>query len=81
MYAYFGGVSSFRPILPVTGFVQLVAGIALDVYWLARHGLETAESINRLIAIIVLGRYAVLYRNELRTGSQLKQKQGKTQSK
>jgi len=75
MYAYFGGVSFFRPILPVTGYAQLAACIALDIYWLAGHGLETDESTNRLITILLLGRYAVLFTNELRTGSQQKQPQ------
>ncbi|EXJ87246.1 hypothetical protein A1O3_04205 [Capronia epimyces CBS 606.96] len=30
MYAYFGGVSVFRPILPLTGWLRLGAAISLD---------------------------------------------------
>jgi hypothetical protein len=31
MYAYFGGASLLRPILPVTGTLQLVVGIVVDL--------------------------------------------------
>lgn len=32
MYAYFGGIASFRSVLPFTGCLQLVLGIAEDLY-------------------------------------------------
>ena len=72
MYAYFGGVSSFRPILPVTGWLQLAAGIGLDVYWLAVNGRELPESTNRAISVLLLTRYAMLFYEELKTGNQQK---------
>ncbi|KAJ0414722.1 hypothetical protein BJY00DRAFT_294609 [Aspergillus carlsbadensis] len=31
MYAYFGGASVLRPVLPLTGTLQLLVGIAVDV--------------------------------------------------
>ena len=72
MYGYFGGVGLFRPILPVTGWVQLVAGIAVDVYWLATHGSERegTEARNRVICVLLLARFAMLFYEELRVGSQ-----------
>lgn len=72
MYAYFGGVSIFRPILPVTGWLQLVAGISFDVYWLATNGREAPEATNRAIGVLLLTRYAMLFYQELKTGSQQK---------
>ncbi|KIX07862.1 uncharacterized protein Z518_02516 [Rhinocladiella mackenziei CBS 650.93] len=72
MYAYFGGVSFFRPILPVTGWLQLIAGIGFDVYWLAINGRDAPESRNRAISVLLLTRYAMLFYDELKTGSQQK---------
>ncbi|KAL6253347.1 hypothetical protein RBB50_001070 [Rhinocladiella similis] len=72
MYAYFGGVSAFRPILPLTGWLQLGAGIAFDVRYLVLNGQKAPESRNRSIAILLLTRYAMLFYEELRGGSQQK---------
>jgi hypothetical protein len=74
MYAYFGGVSVFRPILPITGWVQLGGGIAFDVFYLAKNGLQASESFNRSVAILLLTGYVVLFYQELRAGSQQKSK-------
>ncbi|KIW19272.1 hypothetical protein PV08_03566 [Exophiala spinifera] len=79
MYAYFGGVSAFRPILPVTGWLQLAAGIALDARYLVLNGMKAPESRNRSIAILLLTRYAMLFYEELRGGSQ--QKSNKAEKK
>ncbi|KIX94803.1 uncharacterized protein Z520_09493 [Fonsecaea multimorphosa CBS 102226] len=69
MYAYFGGVSSFRPILHVTGWVQLIAGIGLDIYYFATHGKEAPEVTNRAISLVILTRYAMLYYEEIKAGN------------
>ena len=71
MYSYFGGFSSFRPILPFTGWLQLGAGIALDVYYCATQGREAPETTNRAISIMLLTRYAMLFYEEL-TGSSVR---------
>lgn len=74
MYAYFGGLSAFRPILPITGWVQLVGGIALDVFYLASNGWEGPESFNRSAAVVLLTGYSLLFYRELLAGSQQKSK-------
>ena len=67
MYSYFGGVSSFRPVLPLTGWLQLGAGIAPDIYYIVTQGQpEAAESKNRAISIMLLARYAMLFYEELK---------------
>ncbi|KAK5047778.1 hypothetical protein LTR84_006443 [Exophiala bonariae] len=69
LYAYLGGVGLFRPILPVTGWLQLVAGIAVDVLWLFQNGKsENPEATNRLISVLLLTRYAMLYYEHLKKG-------------
>lgn len=69
MYAYLGGVGLFRPILPFTGWLQLVAGIAVDVFWLSQNAkTENPEATNRLISVLLLTRYAMLYYEELNKG-------------
>jgi hypothetical protein len=69
MYGYFGGVKVFRPILPVTGWVQLIAGIGLDVFWLSQNR-DAPEATNRAVSVLLLTRYAMLFYQELKTGSQ-----------
>jgi hypothetical protein len=71
MYSYFGGVSAFRPILPYTGWLQLGAGIALDVYYCVTQGREAPETTNRAVSIMLLTRYAMLFYEELK-GSKAK---------
>lgn len=66
MYAYFGGVGLFRPILPVTGWIQLAAGIAVDVFYCVSEGKEAPETRNRAIGIMILARYAMLFYEELK---------------
>ncbi|KIW84968.1 hypothetical protein Z517_00356 [Fonsecaea pedrosoi CBS 271.37] len=68
MYAYFGGVRAFRPVLRVTGWAQLVGGIGLDVYYLVSHGRGAPEARNRALSIMILTRYAMLYYEEIKTG-------------
>ncbi|KAJ9645595.1 hypothetical protein H2204_001176 [Knufia peltigerae] len=72
MYAYFGGMSAFRPVLPITGWLQLAGGIALDVRYLILNSQKAPESANRAIAVLLLTRYAMLFHEELKGGSQQK---------
>lgn len=66
LYSYLAGVSAFRPILPLTGWLQLGAGIALDVYYCATKGREAPESTNRAISVMLMTRYAMLFYEELK---------------
>ncbi len=43
MYAYFGGFSRVRPVLPWTGSLQLVVGISVDI-WVARNKMQSGAS-------------------------------------
>ena len=73
MYGYFGGVTSLRIVLPYTGYLQLILGIALDgLFFLKGNGGQDQESTGCAVAIILLLRYAQLFTEELRTGSQQK---------
>lgn len=82
LYGYFGGVAVFRRILPVTGWVQLVVGIGVDVFWLSQNWKnENPEATNRLISVLLLTRYAMLFYEELRTGRQQKQEALKLEAK
>lgn len=75
MYAYFGGVSVFRRILPWTGALQLMGGILLDLVWLRRFGeLGGSEVWCRGVGVLLLSIYAVLFVQELREGSAQKKK-------
>jgi hypothetical protein len=74
MYAYFGGASWFRRVLPVTGWLQLVVGIGVDAYRLvtAEGGREDPGVFSGAVSILLLTRYAMLFQEELRRGSQQK---------
>jgi len=69
MYSYFAGASEFRSILHVTGWVQLFAGIGLDIYYFATHGPEHPEVTNRAISLVIMTRYAMLYYDERKGGN------------
>jgi hypothetical protein len=45
MYAFFGGVSFLQPILPITGSIQLLFGLGMDIRLLARKIVSGAEPI------------------------------------
>ncbi|EXJ61871.1 hypothetical protein A1O7_02301 [Cladophialophora yegresii CBS 114405] len=81
MYSYFGGVSSFRSILPLTGWMQIGAGIALDVYYCATQGREAPEAKNRAISIMLLARYAMLFYEELKGSNAKRKKEEKIEQK
>ncbi|KAJ9616600.1 hypothetical protein H2200_000319 [Cladophialophora chaetospira] len=77
MYSYFAGVASLRPILPLTGWLQLGAGIALDVYYCATKGRDAPESTNRAISVMLMTRYAMLFYEELKGSSAKKAEMAK----
>lgn len=72
MYAYFGGAAIFSDILPWTGTLQLAVGIAVEVYviWMGCAG-EGSLWAN-LLAVGLLGGYAVLFSGDLRERSKEK---------
>jgi hypothetical protein len=69
MYAYFGGITAFRPVLPWTGYAQLIAGIAVDMAHLLRLGTSSKgeELLGRLVSVLLLSSYAWLFTEELMT--------------
>ncbi|KAF3403361.1 hypothetical protein DPV78_004422 [Talaromyces pinophilus] len=71
MYAFFGGAGFFRPILPWTGVLQLVAGVATELgilwirwdFWRIR---DIPDSIlPNIIAVCLLSIYLVLFARDL----------------
>ncbi|EGC49401.1 conserved hypothetical protein [Histoplasma capsulatum var. duboisii H88] len=66
MYAYFGGVASFRPILPFTGFLQLMVGLvgeAVIVHTKNNSKLVGEEVVlwPHIVSTALLGMYFVLF--------------------
>ena len=75
MYAFYGGwIQWVQPFLPVTGYAQLVLGIAWDLMWLRKHGAGSEEGTNRAICVLLLARYAMLYTQQLRDQRQAAKK-------
>ena len=82
MYAFFGGLGSWLGTVKLyTGWLQLILGIAVDALWMYRTKagnelgpaagvleIKEDEATNRAIAILFLGRYAMLYWDELKKG-------------
>lgn len=67
MYAYFGGMLSFRSVLPVTGCMQLVLGIAGEFYIIWSKLIDSSGLIWPHIASVgLLMTYLTLYVEELR---------------
>lgn len=66
MYAYFGGVAWVRPVLPLTGTVQLVVGIMVEC-WILKEKLVKGESdmMPNWIAAGILSAYLVLNTRDL----------------
>jgi hypothetical protein len=66
MYAYFGGLVSFRSILPFTGCLQLVLGVAGEFYiiW-AKLSDKNGPSWPNLASAGLLTTYLTLYIEEL----------------
>ncbi|KAL3439856.1 hypothetical protein BJX65DRAFT_315349 [Aspergillus insuetus] len=71
MYAYFGGASVLRPILPVTGTLQLLVGIAVDLVvgcrrYRAGDAGGDGASWTYFASAGLLGAYFVLHLRDLR---------------
>ncbi|OAP64339.1 hypothetical protein AYL99_00311 [Fonsecaea erecta] len=66
MYGYFGGVSSFRPVMRVTGWVQLAVGIGLDLHYFVTQGADAPEAKSRAISFVLMSRYAMLHYAEIK---------------
>jgi hypothetical protein len=66
MYVYFGGATLFSDLLPWTGALQLAVGMFVELYifWTrcAGEGVLWAN----LLAVGLLGGYAVLFAGDLR---------------
>ncbi|KAH8890477.1 hypothetical protein GQ53DRAFT_747510 [Thozetella sp. PMI_491] len=70
MYAYFGGWSYVRPILPWTGTLQLVVGIAADIALIMRKRETSLEPTwPNVFSGVILGTYLVLSTRELLQGA------------
>ncbi|KLJ10778.1 hypothetical protein EMPG_13856 [Blastomyces silverae] len=70
MYAYFGGVAHFRPILPFTGFLQLVVGLAGEgvLVYTKSNSKSADEQVviwPHVVSLALLGMYFVLFALEL----------------
>lgn len=65
MYAYFGGWSVFSPLLPWTGYFQLIVGMVGEVYLLSDRcgGLE--EKWPHCVGLTIYACYAVLFYGEV----------------
>lgn len=70
MYAYFGGAGVFRPILPWTGGIQLVVGIAKEVELI--WGKKSNGILPNIIAAGILSMYLVLFTRDLRVRTEQK---------
>ncbi|UNI18147.1 hypothetical protein JDV02_004435 [Purpureocillium takamizusanense] len=67
MYAYFGGAAAVRSALPVTGTLQLVAGIAGEALILTRKTMHDEEPLwPNVLTLGLLGSYLVLWIRDLR---------------
>jgi hypothetical protein len=70
MYAYFGGASVLRPILPVTGTLQLLVGISVDLvvgFWKCRSSDDGGDVCWPYFASAgLVGVYFVLHVRDLR---------------
>jgi len=68
MYAYFGGVSSFRAILPFTGYLQLLVGITGEmlIIYSKTNNSQPEPVWPNIVSAGLLGTYFVLFTRELR---------------
>jgi hypothetical protein len=67
MYAYFGGILSLRSVLPVTGCMQLLLGIAGELYIIWTKLIETGGPLwPNMASTGLLMTYLTLYVEELR---------------
>lgn len=65
MYSFFGGATWVRPALPWTGALQLLMGIATDV-WVGRGKMERGEKVwPNIVGGGILATYFVLFLRDL----------------
>ncbi|OAQ92351.1 NADPH2:quinone reductase [Purpureocillium lilacinum] len=70
MYAYFGGAAALRSALPVTGTLQLVAGIAGEAWMLTRKTMHDEVPLwPNAFTLGLLSTYLVLWIRDLRMRS------------
>jgi len=78
MYAYFGGAAIFSDILPWTGMLQLIAGIAGELYvimyvWSGSEDCGSMDSLwANVLALGLLLTYLVLFTGDLRAREEKK---------
>ncbi|PGH08132.1 hypothetical protein GX51_01285 [Blastomyces parvus] len=82
MYAYFGGIPHFRPILPFTGILQLVVGLAgegviASTKGNSRSADEPVVIWPHVVSMALLGMYFVLFALELAESAAMR-KSGET---
>lgn len=61
MYAYFGGWSVFGPLLPWSGYLQLIVGMVGEVYLLSGRCGMLGEKWPHLVGLTIYVCYAVLF--------------------
>ncbi|KAI0514650.1 hypothetical protein F5B22DRAFT_610257 [Xylaria bambusicola] len=66
MYAYFGGASFLRPLLDFTGCVQLIVGVAAEVYVVWSNGEDGVQVWPHVFAAVLLSSYFILWVREMR---------------
>ncbi|OBT64316.1 hypothetical protein VE03_06801 [Pseudogymnoascus sp. 23342-1-I1] len=65
MYAFFGGAVCFRPVLPWTGALQLVVGVAMDV-WVGKGKMARGEEVwPKFVGGGMLATYFMLFLRDL----------------
>ncbi|OBT73945.1 hypothetical protein VF21_07418 [Pseudogymnoascus sp. 05NY08] len=65
MYAFFGGATWVRPVLPWTGAVQLLVGITTD-FWVGKKKMERGEEVwPNFVGGGILATYFVLFLRDL----------------
>lgn len=61
MYGYFGGVSTFRPMLPWTGTLQLAIGIVTEITLIWLKLVDGEVLWPNVVACLLLGCYGILF--------------------
>jgi hypothetical protein len=75
MYAYFGGVTIFSDVLPVTGVLQLAVGILGELFVIWKGCAGEGALWTNCLAVGLLSTYAVLFAGDLRERGKGKEKE------
>ncbi|KAK9234145.1 hypothetical protein V1525DRAFT_414014 [Lipomyces kononenkoae] len=78
MYAYFGGMSAFRPILRWTGALQLVVGILAEIRIMSMKLADEDVVWPNMISCLLLTCYMLLFVREIRMEDAEKAAKGST---